>query len=387
VARSGPRKRPSFVAGDASDPHGMGAHLAAFLEYLSVKGYSEETAAKSRIAINAFIRWCEERGIARTAEVTRPLLVRYQRHLYHYRTKVGRPLSFRSQHFALVRLRSFFRYLARNNLILYNPASDLELPRLDRRLPQYVLSASEAETVINQADTTTSLGIRDRAILETFYSTGIRRMELARLRLFDLDAERGTVMVRQGKGKKDRMIPIGERALGWIGKYIADVRPTLVVEPDEGTLFLSSYGELLSGSGLSLMVREYVEKANVGKKGSCHLFRHTMATLMLEGGADIRFIQAMLGHAELSTTQIYTQVSIRKLKEVHTATHPAKMTRGTKDLTAPDGEDDAPAAAVPNTAPETMGSPPTSSPATLTDGAHAVLFDALAVEVDEGGES
>ena len=135
-------------------------------------------------------------------------------------------------------------------------------------------------------------------------------------------------MVRQGKGKKDRMIPIGDRALAWIDKYVTEARPSLSVEPDDGTLFLSNLGDSFSPGRLTQMVREYIDAANLGKRGSCHLFRHTMATLMLEGGADIRFIQQMLGHAELSTTEIYTQVSIRKLKEIHTATHPARLERG-----------------------------------------------------------
>jgi len=131
--------------------------------------------------------------------------------------------------------------------------------------------------------------------------------------------------VRQGKGKKDRMIPIGSRALAWIDKYVLEVRPTLARQPDDGTLFLSNQGDTFSPNRLSQMVREYVDGAQLGKSGACHLFRHTMATLMLENGADIRFIQAMLGHAELSTTQIYTQVSIRKLKEIHSLTHPARL--------------------------------------------------------------
>lgn len=147
-------------------------------------------------------------------------------------------------------------------------------------------------------------------------------MEVVNLKVFDLDAERGTLMVRQGKGKKDRMVPIGERALTWIQKYADEVRPGLAVAPDDGTLFLTAEGEAFTPNRLTQLVREYVDKAKLKKRGSCHLFRHTMATLMLEGGADIRFIQAMLGHAELSTTQIYTQVSIRKLKEIHDARHP-----------------------------------------------------------------
>jgi len=156
-------------------------------------------------------------------------------------------------------------------------------------------------------DLKTGIGIRDRAILETLYSTGIRGLELIHLKLYDVDTERGTIMIRQGKGKKDRMLPIGARALAWIVKYRDDVRPELACGADDGTLFLTTLGEAFAPNRLTQMVREYVDAADTGKRGSCHLFRHTMATLMLENGADMRYIQAMLGHAELSTTQIYTR--------------------------------------------------------------------------------
>lgn len=230
----------------------------------------------------------------------------------------------RSQHVRTTPIRALFKWLARGNHVLYNPASDLELPRMERRLPRHVLTVREVETVLAMPDLGTPIGVRDRAILKTFYSTGIRRMELIGLGLFDIDAERGTLMVRQGKGKKDRMIPIGERALAWIAKYTGDVRPELACGLDDGTLFLTTLGEPFVPGRMTQLVRHYVEAADLGKRGSCHLLRHTMATLMLEGGADIRFIQAMLGHAELSTTQIYTQVSIRMLKQIHTATHPGR---------------------------------------------------------------
>ena len=163
----------------------------------------------------------------------------------------------------------------------------------------------------------------------------MRRLELIGLKLFDMDVDRGTVMIRQGKGKKDRMIPIGERALLWIERYITDVRPHLVVNANDMTLFLTHTGEPFRPGRLSQVVSDYIDKAEIGKTGSCHLFRHTMATLMLENGADIRFIQAMLGHVKLDTTQIYTQVSIRKLKKIHELTHPAKL------KTEPEGEGNA----------------------------------------------
>src|SRR5690606_28602310 len=132
---------------------------------------------------------------------------------------------------------------------------------------------------------------RDRAILETLYSTGMRRRELIGLSLFDLDRERGTVMIRQGKGKKDRMIPIGERAVELIDRYQHEVRPALVVGRMNATLFLTNTGEAFTPNRLTQLVRGYVRAADLGKSGSCHLFRHTMATLMLENGADIRYAQ------------------------------------------------------------------------------------------------
>jgi len=239
---------------------------------------------------------------------------------------------------------------------LFFPASELELPRLERRLPKHVLTIRESETVLATTNVSEPLGLRDRAILETLYSTGIRRMEVVNLKLYDMDVDRGTLMVRQGKGKKDRMVPIGKRAIGWIEKYLTEVRPRLIIDPNDVTLFLTHLGQGFTTNRLTQLVREYVDAADIGKRGSCHLFRHTMATLMLENGADIRFIQAMLGHAKLETTQIYTQVSIRKLKEIHEATHPAKMNREEIDALP----DDPPKPTDPSERPSTPDNPSSS---------------------------
>jgi integrase/recombinase XerD len=327
MPKKGARK-PKPAVGDPNDAEGLYAWMKRYLEALRVKNYSERTVENRESYLSFFIAWCEARSIARPQEVTKPILERYQRHLFHMRKDNGKPLSFRSQHSRLVPVRAYFKWLARQNVLLWNPASELELPRLERRLPKHVLTASEAELVLAQPDVREAMGVRDRAILEVLYSTGIRRMEVVHLSVYDLDAERGTLMVRQGKGKKDRMVPIGEQAIAWLERYLNDVRPGLVVPPDDGVLFLTATGEELSPNRLTQLVREYVNAADTGKKGACHLFRHTMATLMLEGGADIRYIQEMLGHVELSTTQIYTQVSIRKLQAVHALTHPtAKLER------------------------------------------------------------
>jgi integrase/recombinase XerD len=316
-------RRPLGAEGDSQ---GFAALADAYLEALRVRNYSGATIASREHHLREFIRWAEERGVTRPSEVTKPTLERYQRWLYHYRKKNGEPLSFRSQHGCLVPVRALFKWLCRQNLLLANPAADLDLPRAEKRLPRHVLTASEAERVLGLPDIAEPLGQRDRAMLETFYSTGMRRMELLGLKLYDLDQERGTIFVRQGKGKKDRMIPMGERAFVWVRKYLDDARPTLSLSPDDGTVFLTNAGLSFEANRLTQLVRDYVDAAEIGKTGSCHLFRHTCATLMLEGGADIRFIQQMLGHAKLETTQIYTQVSIRQLKEVHTRTHPARLT-------------------------------------------------------------
>jgi integrase/recombinase XerD len=313
--------RPSTV--DPNDPLAMGSLLPSFLDYLAVKNYAARYINSNDWIIRHFIAWCGERAISRASDVTKPVIDRYQRFLFHYRTDKGRPLSFRNQHQRLTAVRLFFRWLTRTNAILFNPASEIELPKLEQRLPRHILTATEADQVLAQPDIKTPLGVRDRAILEVLYSTGIRRKEIVGLTLYDFDPDRGTLMIREGKGKKDRMVPIGERAIAWTLRYLTDVRPSIVAVPDEGALFVTSTGYTFSPDVLGHIVREYVKAAKVGKSGACHLFRHTCATLMLEGGADVRFIQQMLGHASLEATQIYTQVSIQKLKEIHAATHPS----------------------------------------------------------------
>jgi integrase/recombinase XerD len=312
--------------------------LEKHLEDLRVKNYSEYTIKGRRVHIDYFIAWAAERGIVEPVEVTRTVLESYQKHVYHYRKKNGEPLGFNGQHDRIVPLRVWFKWMARQHHILHNPASEIELPRIGFRLPKAVLTANEAEQVIQQANVHDPLGLRDRAILETLYSTGIRRLELVSLKVWDLDLERATIAIRQGKGRKDRIIPIGDRAAAWVRKYLNESRPHLASEPDDHIVFLSNAGEPFSLDYLTEVVRGYVDAAEIGKRGACHLFRHTMATLMLEGGADIRFIQAMLGHADLKTTQIYTHVAIRQLQEIHRATHPAKLELA-KALTAENEED------------------------------------------------
>lgn len=311
--------------------HPLHAYLNAYADWALAAGFSSHTVSTRRYAIQRFIVWCDERGLVHPSEITRPILERYQRTLYQYRKANGSSLSVMAQLSMLNALIAWFRWMVKQHHLSANPAADLELPKKPKALPKTVLTVQQVETILNQADPSTLLGIRNRAIMEVFYSSGIRRMEMMNLKHYDLDIERGTLMVRQGKGNKDRFIPLGQRACAWVDKYLIEVRPELVTGVDDQTLFLNDYGTPMNARFLTDLMRRHIEAIGITTPGACHVFRHAMATHMLENGADIRFIQAMLGHANLETTQIYTQVSMTKLKEIHNATHPAKLERGERD--------------------------------------------------------
>lgn len=312
------RKRPV-------EHNGLYPYLVRYLQAGQVQGVSKDTQRRRESALRRFIEWCDERSLDDPRQITKPILERYQQHLYYYRKSDGQPLSMGSQNVMLTPLRSFFKWLTRENYLLYNPASELTLPKKPKRLPRSILSVDEVIHILDQPDIATPSGLRDRTMLETLYATGIRRAELMRLDDGDIDAGRQTLFVRDGKYNKDRYLPLGQRALQWIERYRLAVRPLLLIDHQQRRLFLTDYGEPFRGSYIGHIVKRYIEQAGIHKTGSCHLFRHAMATHMLENGADIRFIQAMLGHSDLSTTEIYTQVSIEKLRQIHAATHPAKL--------------------------------------------------------------
>ncbi len=330
--RPGKKPGPLRVAGDPKIAAGFHAYLIDFIAWTAARQYSAMTVKARRIEMGYFIDWCEERSIVRPDEVTRAILERYRQHVFLYRRKTdSAPLSFQTQAKRLISVRAFFQWMTRQHHLLYNPASELELPRQQQRLPRHILAVAEVEQVLNACDTTDPLGLRDRAMLEALYSTGMRRAELTSLRADDIDLARGTVFIRQGKGNKDRVVPIGERACRWIEKYVFEVRPEQIDADDDGTLFLAKHGEGMQAKQLSGIVKKAIELARLERfqdthpNAACHLLRHACATHMLENGADIRYIQALLGHADLSTTEVYTRVSILQLKAVHERTHPARM--------------------------------------------------------------
>ena len=336
TGRPGKKPAPLRVAGDPEVQGGFRGYLIEFIDWTAARQFSAMTVKARRIEVGYFIEWCEQRSIVRPDEVTRALLERYRKHVFLYRRKTdGAPLSFTTQGKRLISVRTFFQWMARQHHLLYNPASELDLPRQQQRLPRHILTVAEVEQVLNaciDGDVSADpLGLRDRAMLETLYSTGMRRSELTSLRADDVHLAGGTIFVRLGKGGKDRVVPIGERACRWIERYLFEVRPELIDVDDDGTLFLAKHGQGMQAKQLSVIVRGAIGRANLERfadthpNAACHLLRHACATHMLENGADIRYIQALLGHADLSTTEVYTRVSIQQLKAVHERTHPARM--------------------------------------------------------------
>src|SRR5882757_2133258 len=254
--------------------------LAQFLTWSAAVGYSLDTVRIRETTLGWFLHWCEERSIQAPRDLTRAVIERYQQHLYRYRKSDGEPLTYGSQVNRLNPVRAFCKWLLRENLMLYDPAAALVLARAPRRLPQ-VPTPTQVETILNGADISTDAGLRDRAIMEVFYSCGLRRTELLNLKRQEADLTAQVVWVRQGKGNRDRVVPIGERACAWVRKYLGQVRPHYAQGQDPPTLFLMDVNRPFTKTALTGRLRRYVREAGLAQ-GSCHVLRHAMATHMLE---------------------------------------------------------------------------------------------------------
>ncbi|MBU2511440.1 tyrosine-type recombinase/integrase [bacterium] len=305
----------------------MQTHLKSWTCDLKRQSKADLTLYGYEKHVCLFINWCEERDIKTVTAVSRSILDSYARYL----TKAplglkGNPLQALSQQSRLIPVRLFFNWLSENRILVYNPAKELKLPKEPGLRIKDVLTVQEVEAMLASCNLKTGLGIRDRAMMEVLYSTGIRKNELIQLKPEDINFEEGIVKVTEGKGDKQRLVPIGERALAWTQKYLDKTREKITFNKvHENKLFLTQNGKSITHLGE--VIEKYKTKAGIKKQGLCHLFRHTMATLMLKNGADIRAIQEILGHAMLKTTQRYTHLCIDHLKEVHTKTHPAKLQR------------------------------------------------------------
>jgi integrase/recombinase XerD len=311
------------VPGDPGDVLGWRFLVEQHLLTMAMNGLSPATVYGRRKLLATFAAWCLDRDITTPTAVSVDVLDVYRRHLYRRQTRHGTALSLRSQQQHLIAIRGLFTWLTRQRHITSNPACELEIPQTPDRLPRTILTPEQAEAVLALPNLGTLLGLRDRVMLEVLYATGIRRSELAGLTVADINLTKRTLFVACGKGARDRIVPLGERATVWVNRYLTDARPTLTSNAlDEATLFVTNAGTPICLAHAGRIIETYLRTAGIAE-GGCHLFRHTLATLMLEGGADVRWVQAMLGHRSLVSTQIYTHVDITKLAAVHAATHPA----------------------------------------------------------------
>ena len=294
-----------------------------YLQSLEARKLATETINHRRDALNQFFIWAAEHGVEKAEEVSLAVLESFQRWLVRYRKKDGKPLSSRTLRQRLSAVQDYFRWLVRHGLLGANPASELILPRKEARLPEQALTMVQVDELMSVPDLSDFLGIRNRALLELLYGTAMRLGEVKSLALTDLHLEKRIVHIRQGKGAKDRLVPFGQRTLHWMNRYLEEVRPRLELKSGEQSVFLTGYGEGFHPNALGHLVRKQFRAAGIAK-GGAHLLRHTCATHLHQGGADIRFVQKLLGHASLETTAIYTEMNIEALREVFESCHPAE---------------------------------------------------------------
>jgi len=289
-------------------------YLDQFITYLLVeRNASPYTIRNYRREGGEFLRFLKGEGVSSLQEVDRQHLFRY---LLWLRAKGYAKASIRRR---ISELRSFFRYLVGQKILESNPIEAISAPKVPQRLPRY-LKPEEIEAIMQAPDTSQPLGQRDRAILEILYATGMRISELVGLDMGTVDIARGQMMVR-GKGSKERIVLLGRPARDALDLYLKEGRPKLLKGKRTSALFLNRSGERLSVRGVQLMLDRRARKAGL-KWVTPHLFRHTFATHMLGGGADLRVVQELLGHANLSSTQVYTHVSQRRAREVYMNCHP-----------------------------------------------------------------
>jgi integrase/recombinase XerD len=298
----------------------MNRHCEAYLHFLSLeKNASHNTIASYRLDIVRYLDFLERNNVRSLANVSEEHAARFLQSLRE------RGLSPRSVTRSFSAIRGFHRYLLGDGVAKRNPLDMLDTPKLARKLPG-VLTLSEIDAILQQPAPTTRSGpplwIRDRAILEVLYATGIRVSELITLRRTGVNAGTGVIRVF-GKGAKERLVPIGASALRWIDRYVTECRPRIVRRAGmQETLFLNARGRPLTRMAIWKMVQMYAAKAGITKDVHPHTFRHSFATHLLEGGADLRSVQEMLGHSDISTTQVYTHIDREYLKEVHRTFHP-----------------------------------------------------------------
>lgn len=290
-----------------------------FLKSLVVKGYSPTSRRLYGDNLRLFLDFLEGRGISDVRAARKEDLLAYQVYWVTARATGGKPYSVGTQCARIRGVKRFFEWLEATGKVLLNVAEDVKEPTLGKRLPKVILTEEEVKKLLEAPDLSAPLGVRDRAILEVFYSTGIRREELIHLILEDVDLEGGVLRVNLGKGAKDRVVPFGEMAKVFLKGYLREVRPRIAREGVKA-LFVSKHGEPLTKTSVGLVVKGAGRK--VGLRISPHVLRHTFATHMVRRGADVVAVSKLLGHSDLSVTQRYVHVAGVEVKQTHRESHP-----------------------------------------------------------------
>ena len=281
--------------------------ILRFKEHMEQMNFSPRTVADYPQQLNFFVEYLKTTDIADINNITKETVHRYQVHLYNYKNKRGNALSLGTQYSRLVCLKSLFKFLVKQGYFLYDPTSTVELPKCKRDLPKGIMTRKEVNHLLSQPDADTPLGLRDKAILEVLYSTGMRNAELRALTIYDVDTVNHEVRITNGKGGKDRVLPVGEIASKYVEAYLKTARQLLVdyaenilkkEKAETNTLFISKGAKKITPGNLIDLTKKYVKKAGVEKQITPHCVRHTCATHMLKCGANIRHIQELLAMAQ-----------------------------------------------------------------------------------------
>ncbi|MFA5339599.1 MAG: site-specific tyrosine recombinase XerD [Candidatus Omnitrophota bacterium] len=289
--------------------------IKEFMDYLSVeRGLSKNTLESYSRDLNKYAGYLKKKGINNLDKVKRPDIQDFMMGLKN--DKLNASSIARN----LVAIKVFHRYLTSQRLLKEDVTSVIETPKLWKTLPD-VLDEKEVEAILDSPNTRLKQGLRDRAALELMYATGMRVSELVNLKLTDIHIDMGFVKCL-GKGQKERIIPVGSKAKEAIQKYLEKARPKFLKKDDSGAIFLTRLGKPMSRQTFWMVIKHYVKDARIKKRVTPHTLRHSFATHLLQNGADLRIVQELLGHVNISTTQIYTHINKERLKQIHQKFHP-----------------------------------------------------------------
>jgi integrase/recombinase XerD len=300
----------------------MKDYVEPFLEDLQIRNYSPRTITDYRYHLGLWTRFLSQKNFTELTCVTDSTLAEFQRWLYYQPTRRGTVRGVLNQNTVLAAIKSFFDFLRSEGFIVHNPAEALHYARQPKSLPRNVLTPQEAKQILDTVDTTSPLGKRDRAILEVFYATGIRKTELRNLTVADVELVSGLLRVTLGKGARDRVVPLGHMAVSVLQSYLNHARPELLGFGHTDRLFLSYRGHPLDPHTLGSLVKRHAQAAQINKVVTPHIWRHTCATHLVQNHANLRHVQDLLGHRSLATTERYLRLTITDLKEAHAKFHP-----------------------------------------------------------------